>query len=119
MQWLINVNALKDSFCEACSTKTRYKRTIEECRVYMNKRGDRCFKMRLINNAPAIDAEPVRHGYWLPKKIGAVTTEFECSECGRTVTRANDYFGKATKYASSYYPYCHCGAKMDLEVQDD
>ena len=74
---------------------------------------------RIVDSMLTIDAEPVRHGYWLPKKIGAVTTEFECSECGRTVTRANDYFGKATKYASSYYPYCHCGAKMDLEVQDE
>ena len=64
------------------------------------------------------DAEPVRPGRWLPKKVGAVTTEFECSECGRTVTLANDYFGKAPKYESSYYPYCHCGAKMDAEVSE-
>lgn len=68
-----------------------------------------------IKSAPTIDAEPVRHGAWTPKEVGAITTEFECSECGRTVTLTNDYFGKATNYASSSYPYCHCGAKMESE----
>lgn len=64
-----------------------------------------------------VEYAEVRHGRWVPKKVDAVTTKFECSECGRTVALANDYFGKATKYASSYYPYCHCGAKM-MEVQE-
>lgn len=69
--------------------------------------------LNLLDELPTVDAEPVRHGAWTPKKVDAITTEFECSECGRTVTLTNDYFGKAPDYASSYYPYCHCGAKMD------
>ena len=59
--------------------------------------------------------EPVRHGRWIPNKVGAVETKFECSECGRTVILCNDYFAKATKHASHSFPYCHCGCKMDAE----
>lgn len=73
--------------------------------------------LNLINSAPTIDAKPMRHGQWIPKKVDAIETEFQCSECGRTVECGNDYFGKPTKHVSSTFPYCHCGAKMDLEVQ--
>lgn len=72
-----------------------------------------------IDAAPTVEAQPVRHGRWIPKYVGAVVTKFQCSECPRTVEVANDYFGKPTKFASSKYPYCHCGTKMDLEVQDE
>lgn len=70
-----------------------------------------------INNMPAVDAEVVRHGCWIPNKVGAIETQFKCSECDRTITLCNDYFAKATKYASCSFPYCHCGCKMDVEVE--
>lgn len=73
--------------------------------------------VKRVTEMPAEDAEPVRHGCWVPNKVGAIETQFKCSECDRTVTLCNDYFGKATKYASHSFPYCHCGAKMDLEVE--
>lgn len=62
--------------------------------------------------------EPVRHGQWIPKNVDAIVTKFKCSECGRTVRCGNDYFGKPTKYVSSTFPYCHCGAKMDGDKDD-
>ena len=67
---------------------------------------------------PTIDAEPVRRGRWIPVKVCSVETKFKCSECNRTIIVCNDYFGRATEWASSEYPYCHCGAKM-MEAQDD
>ena len=70
-----------------------------------------------IRRLPAIDAEPVRHGRWIPKKVDAIVTKFQCSDCGRTVECGNDYFGKPPKYVSSTFPYCHCGAKMDGESE--
>lgn len=78
-----------------------------------------CFDgvQQLVDEAPTVDAEPVRHGRWIPNEVGAVETKFECSECGRTVILCNDYFAKATKYASHRFPYCHCGCKMDAEVE--
>ena len=61
----------------------------------------------MIDVAPTVDAEQVRHGRWIYKYFDSC-----CSACGwqnkaDTVTRIrNDY------------PYCpHCGAKMDAEVE--
>lgn len=78
--------------------------------------GDEYFRCKLLETVPAVDAEIIRHGRWIPNKVGAVETKFECSECGRTVILGNDYFAKATEYASHSFPYCHCGAKMDGDV---
>ena len=117
---LIDADALKDSFCEACSTKKRYKRTNAECRTHSNALyGYSCFKMRLIDTAPTIDAEPVRHGRWIEVdritwRIGDgdmfdTTVEEKCSNCGRHMERYE------TEKQENYCP--NCGAKM-TEVQD-
>lgn len=69
-----------------------------------------------IKNAPAVDAEPVRHGWWKPyyepmecfvdaylnTEIRDVQMGWICSECGRY-----EQHGTAEEM-----PYCHCGAKM-------
>lgn len=68
----------------------------------------------MIITAPAADVEPVKRGHWVQYyrqerfwyscddvEIGRVPSGFTCSECGR--------------YESKKEPYCHCGAKMDLE----
>lgn len=58
-----------------------------------------------IENAPTIDAEPVKHGRWERTADGAA----RCSACGR-------------KMSPSQYGYAHCGlcgAKMDLEGKSD
>lgn len=56
-----------------------------------------------IDNAPIIEAEPVRHGYWMCGDyydIGDV-----CSEC--------DWDSSMVNPTLRYCP--NCGAKMDLE----
>lgn len=51
----------------------------------------------------AVDAEPVRHGYWIPQDN--THTKFMCSDCKG---RNHDGSGK----------YCsECGCKMDAEVE--
>lgn len=69
----------------------------------------------MIKEAPAIEAEPMRHGKWLFSDYDY----FTCSVCG------GQYFTDAdsTKDAeamlenNAYYPYCpHCGARMDGET---
>mgnify|MGYP001003193419 FL=1 len=57
---------------------------------------------------PAADVEPVRHGEWRLVRRMAACGEYECSVCGRIET-----FGCFNKPENN--PYCHCGAKMDLE----
>ena len=61
-----------------------------------------------IARFPTIDAEPVRHGRWMPvtcenhPKIILGCTGYMCSECGRIEEENSE-------------PYCHCGAKMDAK----
>ena len=60
--------------------------------------------VQLIVDAPTVDAEPVRHGKWELFDYeygGEPSVGYICSECGRI--------------EGFPYPYCHCGAKMDLE----
>ena len=54
---------------------------------------------KFINDVPTIDAEPVKHGMWLPHKIAASSI---CSLCRRV-------FADETLYCPN------CGAKMDLK----
>ena len=56
-----------------------------------------------IDNAPTIEAEPVRHGRWIErsdKDIISMTHPYVCNLCGGVEMMKE--------------PYCNCGAKMDL-----
>ena len=59
----------------------------------------------VINSAQTVEAEPVRHGKWLPREEGVVYPFWErytCSECGEH---------------SDDKRYCpECGARMDKDV---
>lgn len=63
--------------------------------------------LRLIEQAPTLDYEPVRHGEW----ISMVFTDtgkhagYKCSECG---------LGARKKFT-----YCHCGAKMNAKEDEN
>ncbi len=65
---------------------------------------------RIIDSLTAADVEPVRHGEWQLVRRMAACGEYECSVCGRIET-----FGCFNKPENN--PYCHCGAKMDLEAK--
>lgn len=57
-----------------------------------------------IENAPTIDAEPVRHGRWIYKPDG-----WYCSACDK----------RAMVDAVGFAKYCcRCGAKMDGGAED-
>lgn len=70
-----------------------------------------------INSVPTADVAPVRHGRWLFVTAGQMTSAWCCSECGRTVVITCDEELRQSKLEKEY-PFCHCGAMMDLEVQD-
>lgn len=66
-----------------------------------------------IEEAPAVDAEPVRHGRWIPRgDDDSDAGMYKCSECGD-----ERYFGEevlTSEEAATYARYCpNCGAKMD------
>lgn len=53
------------------------------------------------DEAPTVDAEPVRHGRW--KRISPAGI-YECTKCGQEVMTSD----------IDVYDYCHgCGAKME------
>ncbi len=58
----------------------------------------------VIDDAPTIDAEPVKHGYWIEKNDWIA-----CSNCNHEIL--DDYYEKRYKYIACP----HCGAKMDLK----
>lgn len=67
---------------------------------------------KCINEAPAVDAEPMRHGKWLFSDYDY----FTCSVCGGQYFTGADSTkdAKAMLENNDYYPYCpHCGARMD------
>lgn len=57
--------------------------------------------MDFIKAFPAVEAEPVRHGLWIPDEYGYN----HCSECG--------FEHDEREYVTPYCP--DCGANMDLE----
>lgn len=58
----------------------------------------------LINDAPILDVEPVRHGRWI--KHYECCDAFVCSECGTPSIVTQNYC-------------CNCGAKMDEKEREN
>ena len=62
------------------------------------------------------DVEPVRHAKWV-RTTNVIHCDdeawvvYKCSDCERAL------WINYNKEGLSDYPYCHCGAKMDLEAQ--
>ena len=62
--------------------------------------------IRVVEKAPTIDAEPVRHGKWIPHEDeDGERYGDNCSECGEWYVMP---YGK-----TNFCP--HCGARMDKE----
>lgn len=66
----------------------------------------------IIEDAPAADVEPIRHGRWVeintgnPQWVQFGVPQNKCSEC------SSEFMNKT--------PFCpHCGAKMDEEENND
>lgn len=61
----------------------------------------------MIDCAPTVDAEPVKHGRWIDDHDFAI-----CSLCDRIIYDA--YYEFRDKNDASFHNYCpYCGAKMD------
>lgn len=64
-----------------------------------------------IEDAPTIDAEPVRHGHWIMKKTTADAPYTVCSHCNTSV-KYNDEYGMVVMNlkGANYCP--NCGSDM-------
>lgn len=62
------------------------------------------YSQEVIDNAPTVEAEPVRHGHWERFRCkGDRSDTFHCSECKYLL-----------HYVSKFCP--NCGAKMDRKA---
>lgn len=67
--------------------------------------------IKLLEALPS--AQPERKkGTWIMEYKGYAVTSYKCSECGRTVKDDTDYD------VSKDYPFCHCGADMRGDEND-
>ncbi len=75
----------------------------------------RKFIQRSINDAPTIDAVPVKHGKWKYKNDEDFDYVPCCSICGEPdALSRNDYNYRGGKIRDNNSNYCpNCGAKMD------
>lgn len=74
-----------------------------------------------IEELPAADVAEVRRGKWNIRVSDERTLCLECSVCGRRVDNIElRNLLKHGKYgeACRRYPYCHCGARMELEGEN-
>lgn len=86
---LIDADALKQEIREAIKHLRNYQ-GVAVC-------------LKALNDAPTIEAEPVRHGYWEESPTGNKNFNY-CSVCE----------GAIQKYDNETFAYCpHCGARMD------
>lgn len=75
-----------------------------------------------VLDAPAADVEQVRRGKWNIRLADEITLCLECSACGRRVVDIDlHHLLEAGEYSDACrrYPYCHCGAKMVLEGENN
>ena len=96
--YILRMDALK-AVCETCS---EHGEEGESCAVH-------CGDYALIQNIPAADVKPVRHGRWV-KMTGMMPPEFtghySCSEC--------DWFCKKHSVRETDFDFCPgCGAEME------
>lgn len=87
---LISRKALMEEMCRRCNVEN------EACPCEPPD----CFVYNVIEDAPAVEAKPVRHGRWRFCGEDRWNDAFECSECGKIAMENSDYCP-------------HCGEKMD------
>ena len=72
-------------------------------------RNDACIA---VENAPTVDAEPVKYGHWCFEEFPDGYYHWECSECKK-------WFKEDSMSLAEEWKYCpNCGAKMD-DVKED
>ena len=74
---------------------------------------DKAMIVDLVDEQPTIDAEPIRHGHWIPYEFTTDNRWRKCSVCGTADEYINNLGLEAIR---RYCPFC--GAKMDEEDEE-
>lgn len=87
------IDAIKKIYCPQCNN---YNGAMCRACEHMDD-------MDIIEDMPAADVMPVKHGKWMLKE-NAILTGDECSLCKRSVSMLE----------AKFYKFCpYCGARMD------
>lgn len=93
---LIDADSLKDDICKKCCSN--------DCKPDATDTVTGCYLLETINNAPTVEAEPVKHGQLVNKGAGYI----KCSVCGQIYTNI-----------VLFYKCCpYCTARFDVGVKD-
>ena len=65
--------------------------------------------VKILNQFPSSDVEPVNHGRWICIRKGY--GEYECSVCHGVDSDCSDYYGTHVVTEQDYCP--NCGSRMD------
>ncbi len=68
-----------------------------------------------IQQAPAIDVAPVRHGRWI--LVNKSYGEYECSVCHARDSNCSDYYGVHDVTEQDWCPYCGAFMKLKDEAE--
>ena len=105
--WLVDADALKNHLEDLRS----YTILGEESLYYDGETNALSVAIQCIDNAPTVDTIPVKHGKWVWFKEIA---SFACSECHQYA------WDNCANVMTGHYQYCPCcGAKMEVEVDDE
>lgn len=103
MSRLIDADALKESMGEPPLNWNNLPEEIQEMFDWNNF-------TQLIDDAPTIEAEPVRHGHWVEKEWFDGDTYYDCSACGHSWVTIE---GTPQDNEMNYCPYCGCHMKEE------
>ena len=96
MPELIDREATLKKMCETCGYCARFENAMRS--THPDFVTDKCNNYKFLEEQPAIESEPVRHGRWLTNPDNG---ERYCNRCGWVASWANE------RYCS------YCGARMD------
>lgn len=68
---------------------------------------EKCIVFKTIQQQPTANVVEVRHGEW--HQNPHCSRIYYCSICGRHIED-----GSNSNNPTEFFPYCHCGAKMNL-----
>lgn len=101
----------------------------KDAKVSVNHITEHQYFAKLIERQPAADVAPVVHGNWSlrgdreenPELAEILETFYlECSVCRRKVTDIDQGKAWTDQWMELIrpYPYCHCGAKMHTQAEE-
>lgn len=66
---------------------------------------------------PSVTPQPKR-GKWIEVEVHNCHATLKCSECDRIIEPTFTFGEYSYEDIKKFYPYCHCGAKMDADMRE-